>query len=123
MAVLVLTPVQQIAKYPSLPITADAIDAAFTAAGADFADGAEFTLTGQEIVIIQNTNVAAKTVTVTSYADPMNRTGDITAYSVGAAEFAILPQFQPLGWANPSGKLHMAANAADVKFLVLRLAS
>lgn len=123
MAVLVLTPVQMVAKYPSLQPAVNTLDAAFTAAGADFADGAEFPLTGQEIVIVQNLNVAAKTVTVTSYADGMNRTGDITAYSVGAAEFAILPQFQPMGWANPAGKLHMAASAADVGFLILRLAS
>jgi hypothetical protein len=122
MAVLALVPTQMVAKYPSLQPAVNTLDAAFVAAGADYADGAEFTLTGQEIVIVRNGNVGAKTVTVTSYADPMNRTGDITAYSIGAGEYAILPQFQPQGWSNPSGKLHLAVNAADLEFLVIRLA-
>lgn len=122
MAVLNLVPVQMPANYPVLQPAVNTWDVAFTPAGADYADGAEFTLTGNEIVIIRNGNVGAKTVTVTSYVDPLNRTGDITAYSIGASEYAILPRLQPLGWANPSGKLHMVASAADVEFLVLRLA-
>lgn len=122
MAVLVLTPVQMPAKYPTLQPAANSLDVAFTPAGADFADGAEFTLTGREILLVHNANAAAKTVTVTSVADPVTkRTGDITAYSVGIGEYAVFPQFQMLGWANSSGKIHIAASAADVEFLVLRL--
>jgi hypothetical protein len=110
-------------KYPTLQPSVNVWDLVFTAAGASFADGAEFPLTGQEIVIVHNANVGAKTVSVTSYVDQFNRTTDIISYSLGAGEYCMLPQFQPLGWANPSGKLHMVASAADVEFLVLRLAS
>jgi hypothetical protein len=123
MARLTLTPVAMPAKWITLQPTANSLDVAFTAAGADFADGAGFTLTGKEIVIVQNANVGAQTVTVTSVADPVTkRVGDITAYSIGIGEFAVLPQFSLAGWQQADGKLYLAASAADVKFLVLRLA-
>jgi hypothetical protein len=121
MARLALTPVSLPAKYPVLQPAANAWDAAFTAAGADFADGAGFTLTGKEIVIVRNGNAAPQTVTVSSVKDPFNRTGDVTAYSIGIGEYCVLPQFQPVGWAQADGKLYLAASAADVEFLVLRL--
>lgn len=121
MARLALTPVSLPAKYPALPLTANAIDVAFTPAGASFAEGAGFALTGKEIVIVHNANVGAQTVTVTSVADPYKRTGDITAYSLGVDEYCVLPQFQPQGWAQTNGQLYLAASAADVEFLVLRL--
>jgi hypothetical protein len=123
MAVLDLTALvkQMPAKYPVLQPTANLWDLVFTPAGAACADGAEFPLTGKEIVIVHNGAVAAKTLTVTSYADEFNRTGDVTAYSLGASEYMMLPQFQPQGWANPSGNLHMVASDTAVEFLVLRL--
>jgi hypothetical protein len=124
MAVLNLDPyVKQLpAKYPVLPITALALDFVFTAAGANYADGAEFTLTGKEIVIVGG-GAAGGTVTVTSVADAYNRTGNITAYAVGTNLFSVLPQFQTAGWigGGTAGKLHMAASAATVTFAVLRL--
>lgn len=116
-----LTLKQMPAKYPVTPITANALDFAFTAAGASFADGAEFTLTGKEILLVHNANVGAQTVTITSVVDSYNRTGNITAYSVGIGEYAVFPQFMQLGWLGSNGKLHIAASAADVEFAVLRL--
>lgn len=121
MAVLTLTPKSLPAKYPTTPITANALDFTWTAAGADYADGARFTLTGKEILLVHNGNVGAQTVTITSQVDPYNRTGHITAYSLGAGEYAVFPQFQLTGWADGSGYLILAASAADVEFAVLRL--
>ena len=121
MARLALTPVQMPAHYPALQPAANSLDVAFTPAGADFADGAGFPLTGKEIVIVHNANAAAKTVTVTSVIDAFKRTGDITTYSIGIGEYAVLPQFQLAGWQQADGKLYLAASAADVEFLVLRL--
>jgi len=115
-------PVQTIsAKYPSLPIAANGLDFTWTAAGAAFADGAQFPLTGKEILLVRNDNAVAQTVTINSVADPYNRTGNITAYSIGAGEYAVFPQFQQTGWMQSSGKLSFAASAADVYFAVLRL--
>lgn len=121
MSRLALTPVSLPAKYPALPITPNALDAAFTAAGADFADGASFPMTEKEILIVHNANAGAQTVTITSTIDPYKRTGDITAYSIGIGEYAVFPQFQKAGWVQSDGNLYLAASAADVEFLVLRL--
>jgi hypothetical protein len=121
MTALTLTPYQMPAKYPVLQPAANLWDIAFTPAGASCADGAEFPVTGKEIVIVHNGAVGAKTLTVTSYADPFSRTGDVTTYSLGAGEYMMLPQFQPQGWANPSGNLHMVASDTAVEFIVLKL--
>lgn len=121
MARLALTPKSLPAKYPALPITANALDFAFTPAGADFADGASFPMTEKEILIVHNANVGAQTVTISSVVDPYNRTGNITAYSLAAGEYAVFPQFQKSGWMQSDGNLYFAASATDVEFAVLRL--
>lgn len=122
MAVLDLTLTTMPAKYPALQPAANSLDITFVAAGADFADGAQFTLTGKEILLAWNKHATdPRTVTVTSVVDEYNRTGNITAYSIGAGEIAVFPQFQLAGWKQSSGKLSLAASAADVYFAVLRL--
>jgi len=120
MAVLALTPYQMPLKYPVLQPAANSLDVVFTAAGASFVDGAEFTLTGRDIIIIGG-GAAGGTITISSVADGNNRTGDITAYAVGVNEFALLPRFQLPGWAQTTGKLHMVASVATITFLVIHL--
>ncbi len=121
MARLALTPKSLPAKYPALPIAANALDFTWTEAGADFADGFSFPLTGKEILLVRNDNAGAQTVTISSVADEYGRTGDITTYSVGIGEYAVFPQFQLAGWKQSDGKLYGAASAADVSLAVLRL--
>lgn len=120
MAVLALTPVQMPLKYPVLPPAANSLDVAFIAAGASFADGAEFTLTGREVVLVYG-GAAGGTISIDSVPDGNNREGDITAYAIGATEYALLPRFQLPGWAQTNGKLHMTASAATITFLVIHL--
>jgi hypothetical protein len=121
MARLALTPQNLPGSYPALPITANAVDFVFTAAGANFADGAGFLMTGNEILLVQNANVGAQTVTISSVKDDIGRTGDITTYSVGASEFAMFGPFKEKGWKQADGQLYFAASATDVKFAVLKL--
>lgn len=121
MAVLTLTVQSLIAKYPVTPLTANAADIVWTAAGADFADGARFVHTGRELILVRNDNVGAKTVTITSVADPKGRLGNITTYSVGASEYAAFGPFPVLGWRQTTGYLMLSASAADVFFAILRL--
>jgi hypothetical protein len=121
MAILTLTVQNVIAKYPAPPLTANAADFVWTAAGADFADKARFIHTGRELILVRNNNVGAKTVTIESVADPKNRTGNITTYSVGAGEYAVFGPFPVLGWRQTTGYLQLAASAADVMFAILRL--
>lgn len=121
MARLLLTVQQLLARYPTLPVTANAADFVFTAAGAAFVDGVRFPHTGREIVLIRNDNVGAQTVTVESVVDPQNRTGDITTYSVGIGEYAVFNAMALTGWTQPSGEFWLTATAADVMFAILRL--
>jgi hypothetical protein len=121
MARLSITPTSVVAKYPALPLTANSADFTWTAAGASFADGAGFQMTGKEILLVRNDNVGAQTVTITSVEDKYGRTGNITTYSVGSGEYAAFPQFPKDGWAQADGQLYFAASAADVYFAVLRL--
>lgn len=121
MARLDLTPTALLSSYPTLPISANALDVLFTAAGADFADGAGFTLTEDEILLAYNPDSAAHTITISSKADAYNRTGDISAYSLGAGEFCVFPQLKKDGWIQSDNKLYFAADNALVRFAVLRL--
>lgn len=124
MAVLNLTVTNMPAKYPALQPAANSLDVAFVAAGADFADGAQFPLTGTEILLAWNKHATdPRTVTITSVANEYKRTGDITAYSIGAGEIAVFPQFQLNGWQSSDSRLHLAASAADVYFAILKLAN
>ena len=121
MARLALTSQTLPGSYPALPLTANAVDVTFTAAGASFADGAGFTLTGGEILLVKNGNAGAQTVTITSVADDLKRTGDITTYSIGIDEIAVFGPFEIKGWRQADGKLYIAASATDVSFAVLKL--
>ena len=122
MARLALTVQDILPGYPTtLPLVAGSADFVWTTAGADFADGASFTLTGREILLVRNDNVGAQTVTVDSVVDKYGRTGPITAYSMAAADYVILPVFPTEGWKQTTNLLHFEASAADVFFAVLRM--
>jgi hypothetical protein len=120
MARLAVSPKTLPARYPSLPITANALDFTWVAAGASFADGAGFTLQEGDILLAYNPDISAHTITITSVADALNRTGDITSYSLGAGEYCVFPQFKKEGWAQTTGLLHFATDNALVQFAVLR---
>lgn len=119
---LALTPQTPVGPYPQLPLGALALTLAWTAAGAAFADGVGFPVTGRELLLVRNRNVAAQTVTISSVRDALNRTGDIAAYSIPAGGYAMfLPGLA--GWQQADGQLYAAASAADVDFAVIRLPS
>lgn len=120
MARLALTVQTLLGSYPTRPLVANSADFVWTAAGADFADGAGFTLTGKEIVLVHNLNAGAQTVTFDSVIDEQGRSGPITAYSVGISEYAMFGPFQNTGWRQADGKLYFATTATDVAFAVIR---
>ena len=121
MARLALTVQTPLGSYPTLQPTADSADLIWTASGADFADGFSYTLTGRELLLIRNDNVAAQTVTISSTVDEKKRSGDITAYSIGIAEYAFFGPFEKAGWVQSNGNLYGAVSAADLYLAVIRL--
>jgi len=121
MAATALPIITPLGSYPTLPITATGADFVFTAG--DNVNGNSFVSTGREAVIVQNTGAGAGTVTFTSVADGINRTGDIATYSVGIGLFSFFGPFAKSGWSNMSGLVTLTCSAATMKFAVIRLPS
>jgi hypothetical protein len=104
--------------YPTLPVSANALDISWTAA--DATNKEQFVPGNDTLVLVKNDAVAAKTVTFTSKADDKNRTGDVSAYSLGAGEIAMF-RFKKAGWMQSDGKIYMEAESSDIKYAVIQL--
>lgn len=113
--------VSPLGSYPSLPIAATGADFVFTAA--DASNGNSFVSTGRELLLVQNSGASPYTVTISSVADNLQRTGDITTYSVGAGLFSMFGPFSQPGWKQTDGTVHVTASNAAIKFAVVRLPS
>lgn len=99
---------------------ANALDATFTAI--DVGNGNRTLNNGQLMLIFVNSHETnAYTVTVTSVADQNGRTGDITAYSLAAGEYAIVGPLKTEGWTQTTGYVHYTAENAAVKVLPVQL--
>lgn len=105
--------------YPSLPISANALDLALTAA--DVANKNQFAPSGNDLILVQNSGASPYTVTLTSAPDPQNRTGDIATYSLDAGEFAVLGPVKTMGWVQADGYVYLEASNASVKFGIIAL--
>lgn len=121
MARTALTIQQPPGSYPALPL--GALAAQLTFAAGDNGNGNSFVSTGRELLLVQNTAGAPGTVTITSVADNLQRTGNITAYSVPAGGFAMLGPFQQAGWKQSDGTIYVDCSAATMTFAVVRLPS
>lgn len=104
--------------YPALPVTANSLDVTFTVA--IVADKEQFVPGNDTLVIVKNAAVSAKTVTFTSKTDDKNRTGDVTAYSIGASETAMF-RFKKAGWMQSDGYIYMEAESTDISYAVIEL--
>lgn len=81
-------------------------------------------LTGREILLMWNSGASPYTVTIASQVDEKGRTGDISAYSLAAGEFAHFSGglTNSPGWKNVStGLLTITPSNTAVKWAVLKL--
>jgi hypothetical protein len=101
--------------------TANAADLTMTAA--DVANKNQAAASGKNLIFAHNTGVGAVTITITSVVNGLGRTGDITAFSLGAGEYAVFGPFGIEGWVQSDLKLYFEASAADVKFGVVDLSN
>lgn len=85
-----------------------------TAISSDVANGNKVSLDTDILLIMDNTNVGAQTVTVTSQNDPFGRTADIAAFSLAAGVRANR-LFKAVGWSNGNGDLLVTGSHADMK--------
>lgn len=114
-----LTPVTALGAFGTY--AANAAD--FTFAAADATNKEQFTASSSDLIIAFNSGVSTRTVTITSAADPQGRTGDISAYSLGAGEYAVFGPFNGYvqGWRQSDGKMYIEASHADVKWAIIAL--
>lgn len=105
-------------RYPVLPIAADSADLNLQASSGSSGSNGNQILWGDAgalVLIAQNSGASTRTVTITSKVDPYNRTGDISAYSLGAGEIAVWI-LERQGFYQSDGYLYLEANHAEVKF-------
>lgn len=88
----------------------------------DAANGNSFPATGQEIIIVQNTDSSAHTFTVSSVADNLGRVdSSLSSYSVGASGIVVIQMKQLAGWLQVNGNVNLAASSNMLKISVVRL--
>lgn len=112
--------------YPALPLVADSADLVLTAvSGSSGSNGNQIAWGdfGRLCVIVQNTHASnAYTVTFTSKVDNLNRTGDITTYSLAAGEIAVFT-FSRMGWYQiADGMLYCEGSNAAIKIAAFGIA-
>jgi hypothetical protein len=106
--------------YPTLPVTANSMDLTLTAANIVDKNQAAFDQASMLLLIFQNTDAGAQTVTIESAPDGLNREGDITAYSLAAGEVGFFFARRS-GWRQSDGYLYFEASAITMKFAVIKL--
>jgi len=111
----IITP---LGPYPTLPVTATALNFVFTTA--DSVNFDQFNFTGRELIIIRNSTGGALTVTLESAADPLNRTGDVTTYSIGAGLFSLFWVGALPGW-NNAGQFFLRSSASTMDYAVVKI--
>jgi len=116
-----LTPQDTPGRYPSLPLAADEADLAFDAG--DAVNGNEFALTGREIILARNDDAGAQTLTISSVDDQYNRDGDISAYSIGAGEYAVFGPIPLHGFRQSDGMCYLDVSDANIKIAIIRIPS
>lgn len=114
----IITP---LGPYPTLPVTALALDLAWQAA--DPTNLNQFALgTGKYLILVRNVHATTGyTFTLTSSADERKRTGDVTTYALAATKQAAFLVDQQAGWIQSDGMFYLAGNNASVEFCILRL--
>jgi hypothetical protein len=96
-------------------------DLAVTPVAMDAVNGNSFIATGREILIFQNTDSSAHTITVTSIADKLGRVDTaLTAYSIPANGFAAIQMKEINAWIQPTGVIYLATSSALVKVAVIQ---
>lgn len=116
-----LVPQSPLGPFALIPVAANSLD--FTFAVANAVDGNSFPSTGKEVLLVQNSDTNPHTFTVSSVADAKGRLGDITTYSLSAAEFGAYAFIgsDMSGWKQTDGSIYLSVSDATVKFAVLRL--
>lgn len=89
-------------------------------AAMDATNGNSFAITGREVLLFQNTDTVAHTITITSIADGFGRVDtSLTNYSLAASAIVAIQMKELKGWSN-GGTVTMTTTSALVKIAVLQ---
>ena len=100
-------------------ISANAADITWTAV--DVSNGNRFVPSGRDLILFYNSHASnAYTCTVTSAADELGRTLDVT-YTLQAGEVGCFGPYQQLGWRQSDGYVYITGENAAMKVCIIRL--
>lgn len=108
-----------VGSYPAVPLSAGAADVTETAVD-DPTDRMTSLIDNKTYLLAHNTDTVARTITIGSTLDSLNRKGDITAYSIAAGKLALFGPFRTVGWSN-GGNLNIDVSDPKVRLAVLTL--
>jgi hypothetical protein len=113
-----LTPITL--KQDNYSVVAGDLTVTFTPS--DTVNGNSFPATGNEVLLIWNTDgAAAHTFTVTSVADSLGRSDtSLTNYSVPLNTIAAIQMSTLGGWIQTNGNVNLTSSNALLKFAVLK---
>lgn len=118
MARTVLTPINPPADWGVAPVAVP-----FTAL--DGTDGGQFTATGRELILVRNTNAAARTVAVPSTASARlgGRAGASNDQSASLAQndYRVYGPLPLDGWVQSDGRIYINVSGVGVEAAVIRL--
>lgn len=115
-----ITPITPLGPYPTLPVSANALDLTWTAA--DTTNLNQFTLNGAFLILARNVHATtAFTLTLTSTADSKKRTGDITTYSLQAGEVMGFLVNNSEGWKQSDGFFYLQGSDTNIQFAIIKL--
>lgn len=127
MTVLTITVQDLVGVYPVTPLTANAADITWTAAGASYLDGARFAHTGRELILVRNDTATEEGIFLTQQPDRTGRWWDTSDpgdyYIVQPGQYAAFGPFPVEGWRDEDGYLYMVMTAATMYVAVLRVAA
>ena len=106
-------------SIPVLPLTPGGNDLTWTGTSDPTSRSAQL-VNSKTVILAQNLDSTSHTVSVVSVADPYNRTGDISDYSVGPNKTSLFGPFNTAGWAN-SGSVYINVSDAHVQLAVIQL--
>lgn len=101
-------------------ITAGQLTVTMTAC--DSTNGNQYTYTGRDVLVMQNTDTSAHAITVNTIADPYGGTNTtLTSYSLPASSISAVQMKYSQGWSQTGGVIQIAACSSSlIKFAVLQ---
>jgi len=86
-----------------------------TMTACDTVNGNQYTYTGRDVLLMQNTDTSAHAITINTIADPYGGTNTtLTAYSLPASSISAIQMKFAQGWLQSGGVIQIAACSSNL---------